>query len=72
MWLTLITGALILLLTWDFGRKRQRVAAFEKSQIPGPISIPILGCGLQALHLGAESESYNILLEGHVFGIEIF
>nr|XP_036670805.1 probable cytochrome P450 4d20 [Drosophila suzukii] len=55
MWLTLITGALILLLTWDFGRKRQRVAAFEKSQIPGPISIPILGCGLQALHLGAEN-----------------
>ncbi|XP_017011594.2 probable cytochrome P450 4d20 [Drosophila takahashii] len=55
MWLTLITGALILLLTWDFGRKRQRVAAFEKSKIPGPISIPILGCGLQALNLGAEN-----------------
>ncbi|XP_017070781.1 probable cytochrome P450 4d20 [Drosophila eugracilis] len=55
MLLALITGALILLLTWDFGRKLQRVNAFKKSQIPGPISIPILGCGLQALHLGAEN-----------------
>ncbi|KAI8039086.1 probable cytochrome P450 4d20 [Drosophila gunungcola] len=55
MLLTLIAGALILLLTWDFVRKRKRVAVFEKSQIPGPISIPILGCGLQALHLGAEN-----------------
>ncbi|XP_017057725.1 probable cytochrome P450 4d20 [Drosophila ficusphila] len=55
MWLTLLAAALILLLTWDFGRKRHRVAAFEKSQIPGPISIPVLGCGLQALRLGAEN-----------------
>ncbi|KAH8300589.1 hypothetical protein KR018_011745, partial [Drosophila ironensis] len=52
---TLIVGALTLLLTWDFARKRQRVATFEKSKITGPLSVPVLGCGLQALHLGAEN-----------------
>ncbi|EDV38702.1 uncharacterized protein Dana_GF24863 [Drosophila ananassae] len=55
MLLTLIAGALALLLTWDFARKRQRVAAFESSKIRGPLALPILGCGLQALHLGAEN-----------------
>ncbi|EDV50308.2 uncharacterized protein Dere_GG14513 [Drosophila erecta] len=55
MWLALITATLILLLTWDVGRKHQRVLAFKKSGIAGPISIPILGCGVQALHLGAEN-----------------
>ncbi|XP_017108459.2 probable cytochrome P450 4d20 [Drosophila bipectinata] len=55
MLLTLIAGTLILLLTWDFARKRQRVATLESSKITGPLSLPILGCGLQALHLGAEN-----------------
>ncbi|EDW78816.1 uncharacterized protein Dwil_GK12509 [Drosophila willistoni] len=55
MLLTLIIGTLILLLTWDFGRKRQRVAIFRKSHITGPRTLPLLGCGLEALHLGAEN-----------------
>ncbi|XP_020814406.1 probable cytochrome P450 4d20 [Drosophila serrata] len=55
MWLTPIAGALILLLAWDFVRKRHRVTTLAKSKIKGPLSVPILGCGIQALSLGAEN-----------------
>ncbi|XP_034108259.1 probable cytochrome P450 4d20 [Drosophila albomicans] len=55
MWLTLLVGAVILLLIWDFARKRHSYAALAKSGITGPTSLPVLGCGLEALHLGAEN-----------------
>ncbi|XP_070141680.1 probable cytochrome P450 4d20 [Drosophila kikkawai] len=55
MWLTFITGVLVLLLAWDFVRKRHRVTTFKKFKITGPLSVPILGCGIQALSLGAEN-----------------
>ncbi|XP_001354057.3 probable cytochrome P450 4d20 [Drosophila pseudoobscura] len=53
--LTLAFGALAVLLTWDFVRKRQRAATLERSKISGPLSLPVLGNGLQALDLGAEN-----------------
>ncbi|XP_022212279.2 probable cytochrome P450 4d20 [Drosophila obscura] len=53
--LTLAIAALALLLSWDFMRKRQRVATFKRSKISGPLSLPILGNGLQALSLGADN-----------------
>ncbi|BFF98995.1 probable cytochrome P450 4d20 [Drosophila madeirensis] len=53
--LTLAIGALAVLLSWDFMRKRKRVAAFGRSKISGPLALPILGNGLQALSLGAET-----------------
>lgn len=55
MWLTLLVGALILLLLWDYIRKRHSCQAFKISGITGPRSLPVLGCGLEALHLGAEN-----------------
>ncbi|XP_030386008.1 probable cytochrome P450 4d20 [Scaptodrosophila lebanonensis] len=55
MFLELLIGALILLLTWDFAQKRVRVATFLKSGINGPRSLPLVGCGLIALELGAEN-----------------
>ncbi|XP_016998141.2 probable cytochrome P450 4d21 [Drosophila takahashii] len=55
MLVSLIIGALILLLVWDFRRKRCRVATFERSKISGPLSIPILGNGVQALTLKPEN-----------------
>ncbi|KAL7733614.1 hypothetical protein ACLKA6_005070 [Drosophila palustris] len=55
MWLTLFFGALISLLAWDFLRKRHSYATLQRSGITGPTSLPVLGCGLEALHLGAEN-----------------
>ncbi|KAH8352185.1 hypothetical protein KR084_002460 [Drosophila pseudotakahashii] len=55
MLVSLITGALILLLVWDFRRKRRRVSTFARSKISGPLSIPILGNGVQALTLKPEN-----------------
>ncbi|XP_017841743.1 probable cytochrome P450 4d20 isoform X2 [Drosophila busckii] len=55
MLLTLFVGALALLLAWDFGRKRHSYATLSKSGITGPLSIPVLGCGLQAMQIGAEN-----------------
>ncbi|EDW57109.1 probable cytochrome P450 4d20 [Drosophila virilis] len=55
MWLTLLVGALTLLLVWDFVRKRHSCATLKRSGITGPLSLPLLGCGIQALQLGAEN-----------------
>lgn len=56
MWLTLLVGALVALLGWDYLRKRHSCDTLCRSGITGPLSLPVLGCGLQALQLGAESE----------------
>lgn len=56
MWLTLLAGALVLLLVWDYVRKRHSYDILRRSGITGPLSLPVLGCGLEALQLGAESE----------------
>lgn len=56
MWLTLLVGALVALLAWDYLRKRHSCDTLSRSGITGPLSLPVLGCGLQALQLGAESE----------------
>ncbi|XP_044248873.1 probable cytochrome P450 4d21 [Drosophila takahashii] len=54
MWLSFSTAALILLLLWDFQRKRRRVATLARSKISGPLSIPILGNAGQAFTLKPE------------------
>lgn len=56
MWLTLLVGAFVALLAWDYLRKRHSCDTLSRSGITGPLSLPVLGCGLQALQLGAESE----------------
>lgn len=56
MWLTLLMGSLLLLLLWDYLQKRHSCHTLHRSRITGPLSLPVLGCGLQALQLGAESE----------------
>lgn len=56
MWLTLFFGALIALFACDFIRKRRSYQILSKSGITGPTSLPVLGCGLEALQLGAESK----------------
>lgn len=56
MLLTFLVGALTLLLAWDFVRKRHSYATLSKSGIKGPLSLPLVGCGFQALQLGADSE----------------
>ncbi|XP_016928979.3 probable cytochrome P450 4d21 [Drosophila suzukii] len=61
MFLSLIIGALILTLAWDFFRKLQRSAILKRSKITGPPTIPLLGNVLQALNLGPDSYI-------HVFG----
>ncbi|XP_017070067.2 LOW QUALITY PROTEIN: probable cytochrome P450 4d21 [Drosophila eugracilis] len=55
MLLLLITGALVMLLVWDYGRRSLRLHFFERSKISGPVSIPILGNGLQALFFRPEN-----------------
>ncbi|XP_002007162.2 probable cytochrome P450 4d20 [Drosophila mojavensis] len=55
MLLTLLVGALTLLLTWDFVCKRHSYAVLSKSGITGPLSLPLVGCGIQALQLGADN-----------------
>lgn len=56
MWLTLLVGAFVALLAWDYLCKRHSCNTLCRSGITGPLSLPVLGCGLQALQLGAESE----------------
>ncbi|XP_034483225.1 probable cytochrome P450 4d20 [Drosophila innubila] len=55
MWLTLFFGALISLFIWDYLSKRHSYQILKRSGITGPTSLPVLGCGLEALQLGAEN-----------------
>ncbi|EDV95529.1 probable cytochrome P450 4d20 [Drosophila grimshawi] len=55
MWLALLLAALILLLAWDFESKRHRNVTLKRSGITGPRSLPLIGCGLNLLHVGSEN-----------------
>ncbi|XP_043065323.1 LOW QUALITY PROTEIN: probable cytochrome P450 4d21 [Drosophila ficusphila] len=53
MWL--LIGCLILLLAWDYRRKRCQNKTFKKSRISGPPLIPIFGNVLQLMFLNPEN-----------------
>lgn len=56
MFLELVLGLIGLLFIWDYVNKKHRIEVLDKSGIPGPKTLPIIGNALDIRHVNSDSK----------------